>query len=146
MDDPITAVKNSDQGESPRPIIFFDGVCAMCNAFVDLILRIDRERIFRFAPIQGETARRLLPPLSEDPREWSMIYLDEKGRHDQSDAALEVYRRLGGAWGWLGLFLLLPRWIRNPIYRTVARNRYRWFGRRDTCRLPTVEEISRFLP
>src|ERR1700682_944238 len=88
------------KGAAGKPIIFFDGVCAMCNAFVNLALRIDRRGTVVFAPLQGTTARELLPPLSVDPRDWSMIYVDEAGIHDQSDASLEVYRRLGGVW-WL---------------------------------------------
>ena len=129
-----------------HPIIFFDGVCAMCNRFVDLILRADRREVFRFAPLQGETARALLPPLAGDPREWSMIYLDERGVHEQSDASLEVYRRLGGVWWLASLLRLVPRFVRTPVYRLIARNRYRWFGRRDSCRLPSAEEQARFLP
>jgi len=129
-----------------KPIIFFDGVCAMCNAFVNLALRIDRRGIFLFAPLQGTTARELLPPLSDDPREWSMIYLDEKGIHDQLDASLEVYRRLGGVWSLPALARYVPRAIRTPLYRIVARNRYRWFGRKDECRIPTASERQRFLP
>lgn len=128
------------------PIIFFDGVCGMCNAFVDLMLRHDREKIFLFAPIQGETAAQLLPPLADDPEAWSMIYLDEHGVHDQSDASLEVYRRLGGAWAVLGWLRFVPRCIRNPVYRLIARNRYRLFGRRENCRLPSESERERFLP
>jgi hypothetical protein len=62
-----------------KPIIFFDGVCGMCNAFVDLILRFDQEQTFLFAPLQGSTARDLLPPLTGDAREWSMVYADEAG-------------------------------------------------------------------
>ena len=118
----------------------------MCNRFVDLVLRADRRDVFRFAPLQGETARVLLPPLAGDPREWSMVYLDERGVHEQSDASLEVYRRLGGGWRLLGLLRLVPRVVRNPVYRFVARNRYRWFGRRDSCRVPSSEEKARFLP
>ena len=129
-----------------KPIIFFDGVCAMCNAFVSLALRIDRRGIFLFAPLQGTTARELLPPLSDDPREWSMIYLDENGIHDQLDASLEVYRRLGGVWSVPALARYVPRAIRTPLYRIVARNRYRWFGRKDQCRIPTASERQRFLP
>ena len=129
-----------------HPIIFFDGVCAMCNRFVDLILRADRREAFRFAPLQGETARALLPPLAGDPREWSMIYLDERGVHEQSDASLEVYRRLGGVWWLASLLRLVPRFVRTPVYRLIARNRYRWFGRRDSCRVPSAEEKARFLP
>lgn len=136
----------STERQVEQPIIFFDGVCAMCNGFVSLVVRIDRKQIFRFAPLQGDTARALLPPLSDDPREWSMLYLDEAGIHDQSDASFEVYRRLGGFWQLLSLFRYVPRFVRTPIYRVVARNRYRWFGKRDACRVPTPEERSRFLP
>ncbi len=128
------------------PIIFFDGVCGMCNRFVDLVLRIDSKGVFRFAPIQGETAEQLLPPLSEAPQEWSMFYLDERGIREESDAFLAVYRRLGGTWAVLSLLRLVPRGIRNFVYRTVARNRYRWFGQRDACRIPSPEEQCRFLP
>ena len=128
------------------PIIFFDGVCSMCNRFVDLILRIDSKGVFRFAPIQGETAERLLPPLSKVPQEWSMFYLDERGIREESDAFLEVYRRLGGAWWLFSLLRVVPRSVRDFTYRTVARNRYRWFGQRETCRIPSPEERCRFLP
>ena len=128
-----------------HPIIFFDGVCQMCNRFVDRILQADSKEIFHFAPLQGTTAQRLLPPLSDDPSEWAMLYLDEQGVHDQSDATLAVYRRLGGRWSVLSLARFIPRGIRNPIYRLIARNRYRLFGRRDTCRLPTEQEKARFL-
>jgi predicted DCC family thiol-disulfide oxidoreductase YuxK len=129
-----------------HPIIFFDGVCNMCNRFVSLIIRADRKGVFRFAPFDGETARRLLPPQPGDPRQWSMLYLDERGLHGQSDASLQVYRRLGG-WLWpLSLFRFVPRWLRDPVYRLIARNRYRWFGRRATCRVPTPAERARFLP
>jgi predicted DCC family thiol-disulfide oxidoreductase YuxK len=128
-----------------KPIIFYDDVCVMCNGFVNFMLRIDRRQQFLFAPLGGETSRKILPPLPENPSEWSMLYVDEAGIHDQSDASLEVYRRLGGIWWLLSLGQLFPRWIRNPVYRLLARNRYRWFGKRDTCRLPTAEERARFL-
>jgi predicted DCC family thiol-disulfide oxidoreductase YuxK len=129
-----------------KPIIFFDGVCGMCNAFVDLVLKVDREERFLFAPLQGATARQLLPPLAEDSREWSMLYLDERGLHDESDASLQVYRRLGGIWWLLSLVRYIPRFVRTPVYRVIARNRYTWFGRKNTCRVPTPAERERFLP
>ena len=129
-----------------KPIIFFDGVCGMCNTFVDLILRVDRKQQFLFAPLQGETAKRMLPPLAEDAREWSFIYVDERGVHDQSDASLEVYRRLGGVWRVLSLARYVPRAVRDPAYRVIARHRYRWFGKREQCRMPTPQEQARFLP
>ena len=138
--------KISDNGQPQKPVIFFDGVCGMCNAFVDLMLRADHKHIFLFAPLQGSTALAMLPPLGNDAREWSMIYVDEAGVHNQSDASLEVYWRLGGIWGMLGLLRFVPRWLRNPVYRLIARNRYRWFGKKDACRIPSKEEQLRFLP
>ncbi len=129
-----------------KPIIFFDGVCAMCNTFVGVVLKADREERFLFAPLQGDTARELLPALSDDPREWSVLYLDEHGLHDQSDASLQVYRRLGGVWWLLSLARHVPRSVRTPLYRILARNRYAWFGRKDVCRVPTPAERRRFLP
>jgi predicted DCC family thiol-disulfide oxidoreductase YuxK len=87
----------------------------------------------------------LLPPLDEDARQWSMVYVDESGVHDQSDASLEVYRRLGGIWRLMALLRYIPRFIRNPVYRVIAHNRYRWFGRKDSCRIPTAAEQARFL-
>ena len=129
-----------------KPVIFFDDVCVMCNSFVNMLLRVDRRQRFFFAPLRGETASRLLPPLPDDASKWSMVYVDESGIHDQSDASLEVYRRLGGLWWLLSLARFVPRAIRDPIYRVIARNRYRWFGKRETCRIPSAEERERFLP
>ena len=129
-----------------QPIIFLDGMCAMCNRFVDLVLRADSRGVFRFSPLQGDTASDLLPSLPPDPRDWSMIYVNERGVHSESDASLEVYRRLGGIWWPVSLARLVPRWIRNPIYRVIAQNRYRWFGTRDSCRVPTEDQRDRFLP
>jgi predicted DCC family thiol-disulfide oxidoreductase YuxK len=129
-----------------KPVIFFDDVCVMCNGFVNILLRVDRRQRFFFAPLRGETASRLLPPLPDDASKWSMVYVDESGIHDQSDASLEVYRRLGGLWWLLSLARFVPRAIRDPIYRVIAKNRYRWFGKRETCRIPSADERERFLP
>lgn len=126
--------------------MFFDGVCVLCNGFVDTVLRADRAGVLRFAPLQGETARRLLPAPPQDPGSWSLLYLDEHGLHAESDAALAVLRRLGGWWGLLALTRLVPRGLRDPLYRVIVRNRYRWFGRHAVCRVPTEAERARFLP
>jgi predicted DCC family thiol-disulfide oxidoreductase YuxK len=128
-----------------KPIIFFDDVCVMCNTFVNFLIRVDRKQQFLFAPLRGETAAKILPPLADDPGSWSMVYVDESGVHDQSDASLRVYQRLGGPWRLLALARFVPRWIRNPVYRVIARNRYRWFGKRETCRVPSPEQKARFL-
>ena len=129
-----------------RPILFFDGVCGLCNSTVDAILAADRRGEIRFAPIQGETAKRLLPPLPADPLLWTLVYLDERGVHEYSDAAIEVARRVGGFYSGAALLRVVPRALRDPVYRWIARNRYRWFGKRDACRVPSPEQRARFLP
>lgn len=133
--------------DPPRqPIIFFDGVCGVCNTFVNMVLRADRKGVFLFAPLQGTTARKLLPPRSPDPRDWSLILLDENGIHDQLDASMQIYRRLGGLWTVLSWLRFLPRFITTPCYRLFARHRYRVGGRHPTCRVPAPQERERFLP
>ena len=127
-----------------QPIIFFDGLCGMCNAFVDRLLKADRKQLFLFAPLQGSTARDLLPPMTTDAHRWSLIYLDEFGVHDQSDAFLRICKRLSGVWRLLSWLRLVPRFIRNPVYRVIARNRFR-FGKSESCRVPTPAERARFL-
>lgn len=129
-----------------RPIIFFDGVCGLCNAFVDILLRLDHRQLFLFAPLQGETARALLPPLTGKPELWSMLYLDETGPREHSDGVLAICQRLGGLWAVLGWLRFVPRILRDPIYRLVARYRYRLVRKRETCRLPSAAERARFLP
>jgi predicted DCC family thiol-disulfide oxidoreductase YuxK len=128
------------------PIVFFDGVCGLCNRFVERTLRADRRHVLRFAPLQGETASMLLPPLPDDAAAWTMVYLDERGAHLRSDAALAIWHRLGGWRRWLALARFVPRFLRDAIYRLVARHRYRWFGRRDVCRVPSADERPWFLP
>lgn len=128
------------------PIIFFDGECNLCNGFVDLILQIDRDSIFHLTPLQGKTAAQLLPPLPNDREAWSIFYLDEHQFYSQSDAAIQIAKRLGGLWAILGIGEFLPSTARDHLYRIVASNRYRWFGQRPTCRVPTEPEQARFLP
>ncbi len=134
--------------DSPqKPVVFFDGVCAMCNGLVNFLLKADRQQRLLFAPLQGPTAQQLLPPLSDKSAEWSMLYVDADGVRDKSDAALAVGRQLGGIWSLLSMLArLVPRFIRDAVYRFIARNRYSWFGKKDACRIPTPEERERFLP
>ena len=132
--------------DADGPIIFFDGVCGLCNASVDRALRWDRREVFRFAPLQGETAARLLP--LEDVRQLDSVALKADGRtYRKSSAAVRILWRLGLPARFAGTVLwLIPRPIRDWGYDVIAGNRYRWFGKKETCRIPTPEERSRFLP
>lgn len=126
-------------------LVLFDGVCGLCNRWVAFLLKHDRHARFRFATIQGETGTRLLPGESADPS--SVVLVDRDGTWRHSTAIVRMLRGLGGAWSlWGTLLRLVPRPVRDAGYRFVARHRYRWFGRKETCRLPTPEERARFLP
>lgn len=130
-----------------HPIVFYDGVCGLCNRSVKWIVKRDHQRRFRFAPLQGETAKQHLPPLGNDPDQWSVVLLDDEGLHERSDAALRIARGLGGLWGMLGsLLLLIPRPCRDWGYRQIAKRRYRWFGKHEACQIPTPEERELILP
>ena len=128
------------------PVIFFDGVCGLCNRSVDFVLARDRRRVFRFAPLQGETARAWLDPA--DVRDLnSLVVVDRAGVHRRSSAVVRILRRLGGFWAALGgLLWIIPRPLRNLGYRAVARYRYRLFGKKETCRMPSADERALFLP
>lgn len=133
---------------SPNPllVIFFDGVCGLCNHWIDFLLARDRKRLFHFAPLQGETARDWLK-LAPDESLNSVVLFDAQGIHRKTDAVWRMLVQLGGAWrvaGWL--LRLVPRPVRNLGYDFVARHRYRWFGKKESCRLPTPDERARFLP
>lgn len=125
-------------------VILFDGVCNLCNAWVDFVVRHDPEGRFRFAALQSEAAGDLLrgaPPDLPD----SIVLVEDGTVWVRSTAALRVARGLGLPWSLAWIFILVPRSVRDAVYDWVARNRYRWFGRRDTCRIPTPEERARFL-
>ena len=131
--------------EAPARIVFFDGVCGLCNRFVDLLLRVDRTRILRYAPLQGTTAAALLPQAFGKNMD-TVVYLRDGRLFTRSDAAIRILRDTGGIRRCAAALLLLPRPIRDSVYAWVARNRYGWFGQLDACRLPSPEERSYFLP
>lgn len=127
-------------------LVLFDGVCNLCNSSVNFIIDRDPEGHFKFAALQDESVQPLLSHLG-----LSTTYLDsivlvqgEKYYRD-SRAALRVARRLSGGWPILFSFIVIPRPIRDAIYRWIAKNRYRWFGKQETCRIPTPELRDRFL-
>ena len=126
-------------------IVFFDGVCGLCNRTVDKLVRMDKKASLRFAPLQGSTAHEILPAGMADALE-SVVYWREGVVLNGADAALRILTDLGGWRAVYGLLWIVPRALRNAVYRWIARNRYRWFSKREMCRLPTPEERERFLP
>jgi predicted DCC family thiol-disulfide oxidoreductase YuxK len=133
------------------PILFYDGVCGLCDRTVQFVLRHDRAGRFRFATLQSGVARAILTRHGRDARDLDTMYLvldaDTPGERllCKSDGILAVLRELGGSWRLLAAAQLVPRGLRDWAYDWVARNRYRWFGRYDHCALPRPEVRERFL-
>lgn len=127
-------------------VIVFDGVCALCSRWVWFLLRFDTRGRYRFAAMQGTQGRALLEAHGLDPEDPLSFLLLEQGRAwTDTDAILRVLTGLGGAWRLVRVLRWLPRGLRDRAYRALARNRYRWFGRHDTCFLPTPAQAARFL-
>lgn len=128
------------------PIVVFDGVCRLCSYWVQFLLRHDGSGRIRFAPMQGQAGRGLLRQYGLDPDDpLSFLWIDQGHGYRNSEAVLRLLASLGGGWRLLRVLLLLPRPLRDALYRLVARNRYRWFGRRDACLLPDAAVARRFL-
>jgi predicted DCC family thiol-disulfide oxidoreductase YuxK len=111
---------------------------------VDFLVRHDRRRVLRFASLQGNTARELLGPGAGENLS-SVVFYQNGSISTESLAVIRILSRLGGPWGLLSLLRVIPSFLRDPIYGFVARNRYRWFGKRETCRLPSPDERALFL-
>ena len=130
-----------------HPLLLFDGVCNLCNGFVQFVIRRDPKGVFRFTALQSEVAQELLTEREVENRtDLDTVILIEKGKvYTHSDVALRVVRRMPGLWPLFGVFRIIPKFLRDAIYNWVARNRYRWFGKRESCMIPTPELKARFL-
>ena len=131
-------------GDSGVPIVFFDGHCNFCNGSVRFITRRDPSGTFRFAPLQSSIAERMLAP-HESARLDSLVLLKNNEVFVESSAALEIARDLSAPWPLLYGFIVVPRSIRDAVYRAFAKRRYRWFGRTEECYMPSPAERERFL-
>ena len=139
----------SMRGETEHPVVLFDGVCNMCNAWVTFVIDRDPRGVFRFASLQSDVAHRLLegvgrPVPQGDPD--SIVVVEGANVYDASTAVLRVMQSLNAPWPALAVFRLVPRPLRDAIYRWAASHRYEWFGKSETCRVPTPAERGRFLP
>lgn len=129
-----------------NPVVLFDGVCNLCNATVQFIIRHDREGRLRFAALQSETGQKLLAHCGLPVESFDTFVLAENGRcYTRSTGALRVIRHFPGPWPLLYVLIVIPRPLRDFCYNLVARRRYAWFGKREECMLPTPELRERFL-
>lgn len=143
------AAENTPEQEiavTEHPLILFDGQCHLCNASVGFILRRDRRGLFRFATLQGDYGRSTLARFGFPatlPK--SLVYLESDRCYTGSTAALRICRLLPAPWRWLWVLRYIPQGWRDAVYRTVAVNRYTWFGQSDTCMVPKPEWSNRFM-
>ena len=129
-----------------QPLIIFDGHCVLCSATARFVLRHDRRRRFRLTTAQSGTGRTIQRRFGLDPDALETIVVVRDGRAlTRSDAVLAIAAGLGWPWRAAAAFRLVPGFLRDPVYDLVARNRYRWFGRRDACWLPGPAEADRIL-
>ncbi len=131
----------------PRPLYFFDGYCVLCSGFVAFCLARDPEGRLKFASAQSRLGERVLKELGlpDGTFDRTILLLDGEDVHMRSAAALMALRYLRGPVRWLRPLLLIPAWLRDPLYDLVARNRYRWFGHRPACFVPDAATRDRFI-
>lgn len=128
------------------PLILFDGVCNLCNAWVRFVIRRDSAGVFRFAAQQSPIAQLIIKeqgrgvgPLS------SIILVEDEAIYTESDAVLQILAQLSAPWSWTAALRIIPRSMRDACYRFIVRHRYEWFGRTEACQAPSAEIRSRFL-
>jgi predicted DCC family thiol-disulfide oxidoreductase YuxK len=127
-------------------VLLFDGGCNLCDWSVQFVLDHDKQGHIRFASLQSEVGRTLLDKCKLDPDRYDSVVLYEFGKcHVRSEAGWRVATHLALPWRWLAVTRYLPRKVRDTVYDWVARNRFRWFGTRGSCRVPTAETRDRFL-
>lgn len=141
---PRGVVRNAVPADGP--IIVFDAMCVLCSASAQAILTRDRSRRFRLASMQNAVGTDLYRQHGIDPENpETMIVVENGAVFRDSDAILRIYAGLGWPWRAIAVFRFVPRFVRDPAYRWVARNRYRLFGRRETCWLPSDDDADRIL-
>ncbi|MCK5637664.1 MAG: DUF393 domain-containing protein [Flavobacteriaceae bacterium] len=129
-----------------KPIILFDGVCNLCNGSVQFILKHDCKKQFLFASLQSDAAAKLLLQLNNKNNELKSLILIEGNKiYKKSDAVLKIARRLDPFWNVFYVFKIIPKALRDMVYNIVAKNRYKWFGKKDKCQFEIVEYKNRFI-
>lgn len=140
MEDILNKIPNNYE------LILFDGVCNFCNSSINFIIDHDPEKHFIFAPLQSDIGQEILTRFNKNTQDFdSVILLKDNKLYEKSEAALEITKHLAGFWKYLSVFGILPTFFLDFFYNIVAKNRYRIFGKSDSCRMPTAELKERFL-
>lgn len=129
-----------------KGLVLFDGVCQFCNSSVNFMIRKDNTDYFRFLPLQSELGQKIIRQFNLDPENLqTVILLENKRIYTRSTAALRIARKLKGGWKLFYGFVIVPAFIRDAVYNVVAKNRYKWWGKRDSCMVPTPDVKKKFL-
>jgi len=130
-----------------KKIILFDGVCNLCNSSVQFVIQHDKKDVFRFVALQSELGQEILKHIGVNPKKIDSIILYDPGvaYYYKSKAALEIAKNLGGFWHFGTIFRIIPTGISNQLYDYIAKNRYKWYGKKESCMIPTAELKSKFL-
>ena len=129
-----------------KGIVLFDGVCNFCNSSVNFMIRKDNTDYFRFLPLQSEKGKKIVERHNLNPENLQTVILLENGKiYTRSTAALRIAKKLRGGWKLFYGFVIIPPFIRHVVYNFIAKNRYRWWGKRESCMVPTPEVRKKFL-
>ena len=129
-----------------KKIVLFDGVCNLCSNSVQFILKRDKKNQFIFGSLQGKAGQQYLAKYNLPANTFnSFMLVEDETLHTLSTAALRMLRHLGGGWSLLYAFIIVPKFIRDAIYKWIAKNRYNWFGKKDACWIPTPALKAKFL-
>lgn len=129
-----------------KPVILFDGICNYCNGVVNFIIRQDKKKVFRFAALQSNFGQNILKENNLPLDVFETFLLIDKGKlYKKSTAGLRLYNKLPWYWKWTQIFWIVPKFFRDWVYNIIAKNRYKWFGKKEQCMVPTAELRARFL-
>jgi predicted DCC family thiol-disulfide oxidoreductase YuxK len=130
-----------------KKLILFDGVCNLCNSSIQFIIKNDKKNLFLFSPLQSNIGQKIIKSFNINTAEIDsvLLYSKKDGLSQKSTAALKIARQLGFPKNLLSVFFIVPRFIRDWIYQYIAKNRYKWFGKRDNCMVPTPDLQSKFI-
>lgn len=138
-------MKPNTSYDASDPILFFDGVCVLCNGFADFILKHDKRGTLRMASLQGTTAAARLSDTMRTEMQ-SVILISNGKTYTRSKAVIRILMHMGGIYASAAILLLVPSVVSDAMYRLISRKRYSWFGKRESCRMPDAAEAERFLP
>lgn len=128
-----------------RHLILFDGECNFCDASVQFIIKRDPKALFKFTSLQSDIGIEMLKQFGVSEKTDSIVLIEGNSHYTESTAALKIARKLTGFWKLCYVFIIVPKPLRDIVYQFIAKNRYKWFGKKQECMLPTAEQRNRFL-